>query len=86
MVMEEVKDALKQVDPQYCVKESPTKGMSCSNSHKKPFHLQDYLITYFDLRSRYYRGPNFVLVPTKYHNLGPVFLFIGKILPKNKMK
>jgi len=69
----------------YHFKESSTKGMSHSNSHKNPFHLEDYLITYFDLRSRYYGGSNFVLVPTKYHNLGPIFLLLARFCPK-KMK
>jgi hypothetical protein len=82
--MEEVKDAQKEVDLQYRLKESPAKGMSPSNSHKNPFHLQDSLITYFDLRSRYYGGPNFVLVPTKYHNLGPIFLLLANVFPKKK--
>jgi hypothetical protein len=76
--MEEVKVALKEIDLQYCLKESPVKGMSCSNSHKNPFYLQDYSITYFDFRNRYYGRPNFVLVRTKYHNLGPIFLLLAK--------
>jgi hypothetical protein len=74
----------KEVDLLYHLKESPAKGMSRSKSHKNPFHLQDYLITYFDLRSRYYGGPNFVLVPTKYHNLGTIFLSLANVFSKKK--
>jgi hypothetical protein len=84
--MEEVKDTWKEVNFWYHLKESSTKGMSRSNSHKNPFHLQDYLITYFDIRSRYYGGPIFVLVPTKYHNLGPVSLLLAKVCQKTKWK